>query len=883
MSSSGRQHNDAQDTEIFGIFRGLDIPFASSDCLCPQFSPLYGLDKDLIKNLRVHGHYGNGWEEVFMQPDGHPQELKFARDATAALIRLLFPSSVGLVVNSGLRDKLNDILKPITIAKIFKLIVEPKFYTNQTSAKLLEVVVNPKHYSDPAKAEFLNESISQSTKDIFKALLPDHMKQKWENLTNDGKKRPFAFIPSQKTLPTIKYYLDLAKLLETAFKDNVGDKAEMNGYPRHVVERVLLCYMWEKYKHSKINFKPYYLELARVEHADDQNVITIFNETHIKNIVWEGPGSFYDKTDYENPGQITPLEKFFLKKLGYAHFEDRFPVTIEYGVSCKDGKKFYSDCGDSMLRNFFMMMLYNFETKKFDVSKLKALRTQYNEAYIPLDKLIDYFENICTSPVHAETAWARNKWIVVLNHLNDYRLPDDGRNIKVRYRSKDKTHEIDVGLDNIINVISKLLGPALFPPDDLGRNMNMKINWLSMLSTICQFFSNGYHGCSNENTWLARLSTTNHKHDIDECEDFTGDVPNYGWVDLTLTFSYGSPREGRKNIFECQIESNHFGFNRLYDHSEQDSLFSVNDDIADSVFRLRMNTSHEKINAIDAIFSTPFKVGEPNKYMYMVENWLDVDDSYRYKSGTFFANWHNCKVNSALANVLLKYMPVEEILNLGKPALNYALVFPLAHMGRIDDIKLVLADDLNSEEWEIEAFLHAIKGTIENPQLIQNKFSTASRALEETLLKGSNEDLVILYHAGANDYANTISGLSLLHLAAYAGNKRLTTSLSQLNIDINAKTHQGDTPLHFAVRSGSAKTVQVLLSVGANCRAINKAGETISRVASTSYSKKIGLFSYFAGCSSHMEFIECPYSKKGIDGDIQALIEVHKSQRINRK
>ncbi len=446
--------------------------------------------------------------------------------------------------------------------------------------------------------------------------------------------------------------------------------------------------------------------------------------------------------------------------------------------------------------------------------------------------------------------------------MNDYSMREDARNTKVRYLAKDGTqHEIDVGLDNIINVIFKILGPAIFCSDHMGTNMKKKINWLSMLSDICEFFSESSSRDADGNTWRAKLSTNNHKHDMEECEDFTGDVPVKGWVDLTVTFSYGNSKDGRKDIFECLVESNHFGFNKLYDYAKKDAVINLAGDIAESIFSLKMNTYHEKIHVIDTILSLSCN-NEQSKYLYLVEKWLDLN-------GTFFANWHNLKVNSALANVLLKYMSVDEILGLRIPQINFAIILPLARMARIDDIKMVLADDLIRfrEEYEFEDFIRILEDKTENAKYNQNKFSTATRALEETLLKGTDAEIMVLEQAGANNYANIISGLTLLHMAAYAGNKRLATSFSELDLDINAKTTDGDTPLHFAARSGSAQTIQALLAAGAKRDAVNKAGFSVADVVSISQSKKLGLFSYFIGSGSSIDFIDAPYSQKCLDND----------------
>ena len=99
-------------------FKGLHIPFEGSEF--QQFSPLVGFKTERIKNIRLHGHFGpkdRGFERVkskSIDPKIFPQ------DATAALLERLFPSHVGLLVNSDRGDKVHKWLKPENIINLVK-------------------------------------------------------------------------------------------------------------------------------------------------------------------------------------------------------------------------------------------------------------------------------------------------------------------------------------------------------------------------------------------------------------------------------------------------------------------------------------------------------------------------------------------------------------------------------------------------------------------------------------------------------------------------------------------------------------------------------------------------------------------------------------------
>jgi ankyrin repeat protein len=93
-----------------------------------------------------------------------------------------------------------------------------------------------------------------------------------------------------------------------------------------------------------------------------------------------------------------------------------------------------------------------------------------------------------------------------------------------------------------------------------------------------------------------------------------------------------------------------------------------------------------------------------------------------------------------------------------------------------------------------------------------------------------------LVENGANIHAKTSQLTTPLHLAAKENAKCLQYLLSKGAVsDINAQTDIGNTPLHFATRSGNMPTVQLLVENGAKINLKNKDGKTALDVASNQH------------------------------------------------
>lgn len=83
-------------------------------------------------------------------------------------------------------------------------------------------------------------------------------------------------------------------------------------------------------------------------------------------------------------------------------------------------------------------------------------------------------------------------------------------------------------------------------------------------------------------------------------------------------------------------------------------------------------------------------------------------------------------------------------------------------------------------------------------------------------LAATPDIVTMLCRRGAKVDALAHNGFTPLHIAALAGRASVVQRLLALNADLNARTPAKEYALHLAVESGDATTVSVLLADGAN-------------------------------------------------------------------
>ena len=95
--------------------------------------------------------------------------------------------------------------------------------------------------------------------------------------------------------------------------------------------------------------------------------------------------------------------------------------------------------------------------------------------------------------------------------------------------------------------------------------------------------------------------------------------------------------------------------------------------------------------------------------------------------------------------------------------------------------------------------------------------------------------------AGSNiELRCTACGGAVLGHAASGGHKEIVELLIAESADVNAKSDDGRTPLHFAATSGHKEIVELLISKGANVNEEDVSGNTPLHYAAVGGSKEVG-------------------------------------------
>jgi hypothetical protein len=664
---------------------------------------------------------------------------------------------------------------------------------SQAPNKFFKPAAIARLFNEECSPDFYNDAQTGAMR-IANALQPGAFKnvEQWNKRAKDV---------SKKARPS-----DLAELLFTAFDETRGDRATELGLPPQIVKKILLTWMWVK--HSREGCQAYYENLSD----------TIVDRTAVNEIVWAGPGSCYTEQDYWNASYFpdnNSRELNMLLKIGHPYYEDEFPPALSFDVSTYNGIRF-SICGEKSLLSLLMMFLYDFKQKKFVTSKLRSLQ---KEGFQIKEGFIEFFETIFTTPAHAKNPELVDQFVSLVSNLNKN---NTGKKVNYLFPDKNWNGEgfndqgvcgIAAGQENMLTVLGLVFGDP-----EWEKIAQEDKNGLLRLQRLCDFFK--FRVLGGDAHWW-------------KCEFLKGPWDSIPYADsgdpTHIMFMIKGPvvifKLGDEPIFEWHFQDKHFDLIR----SDKSKDFPSNDcdyreemdvhidlpkqEFATLIYKGNIDSITGKIYALNAAYSYE-KLFGTNPFIHLIRKWLKP-------SGEFFAGWTDDFTNEGLLCSLIIHKTTKEIYELSIPQLNAAYVtYIISHSSdAVGYLKEFLMLDMESCDRK-------------RPSFHFGNYYKLARILSNILPLANDTDMKNLVQAGANEYFLKIHGVTLLHVAAYAGSCHLIP-LIEAGISVEEKTKEGITALHFAASAGAKNSegIRQLLAHGAQVNATHNGGLTALHMA----------------------------------------------------
>ncbi len=388
--------------------------------LSPEYdylSPVYGftlLATKTLENLRFYGNYGSKMEglgclekasrihELLVKNNDCPQ------DHTAELIQRLFPSQDGVnFVANQIDSDLVSHLTPELIGKVLGMLSQ----------------VHDEELKDLKRREKFSENLK---KILFEGLHSKRVKE-------------------------------LSKLIVESMQES---RSSSLTYSSHLLEQALLAFFWKKgdqrqdflrlfYGMAQLN--PRILRKGDALHEFENQKSYLKSDVHLAELQSEAQ---------ENPGKVA--EDFIRnpEKLAlYAH-EDALsvkplPPIFSYGQArhLSLGEDVYPDCGETSLRNFLNIAIYNPTNGKFNIDFLRN-QAQKNPQLHLYPNLIEFYQKH-SDPALAMTQAPRNEWSEKVTSRHDgvtYLKPQEAPQCEITSQSSG-----GLGFDNMMKVLDRLL------------------------------------------------------------------------------------------------------------------------------------------------------------------------------------------------------------------------------------------------------------------------------------------------------------------------------------------------------------------------------------------------------------------------------------------
>ncbi|MBF0362010.1 MAG: hypothetical protein HQK49_13425 [Oligoflexia bacterium] len=216
-----------------------------------------------------------------------------------------------------------------------------------------------------------------------------------------------------------------------------GFEGKLQKYQPNMVFKILNHFLWKKAQ-STDDFIKYFKGLGEnflMTDRDRDSTVTIkwFESEFGPQDIVKDPTKL-NTNDYDK----------MLFNLDLIKQKTETPIfgTAEAQTSCDS----FSDCGETSVRNFFNLLLFNNKNKKFEIERLEHLGDKLSPS------LKNYYKKYSTID-EQRSQNARNDWAELVSNLKGVTYSRASKDKKSKARC-----EIDVGANNMLRVLSKLTG-----------------------------------------------------------------------------------------------------------------------------------------------------------------------------------------------------------------------------------------------------------------------------------------------------------------------------------------------------------------------------------------------------------------------------------------
>jgi ankyrin repeat protein len=820
------------------------------DVIRPEYhylSPIHGftaLKTGALANFRFYGMFGEQnpkfpCDERFLKKNDCPQ------DAFSFILQRLFPSPDGFnfVANQVPSDVFSK-LKPSTIGKVLgELSLQDPFQLGNSTEKsrlierLIEITYQDSN-PDGFKQNTINvrRKISQYKNTIremkaidstLKSCPPEMRSQlntRMNELTNVLKElEPEVVIRRRDLLKKQNLWKELAPFFEALVEAWQQNQSNTSFYPSHSVEKALLAYFWVKQNHKQDYLElfkgmPHIVKNEKVYLIEDLETTSgqqnqWLNQTYLFQDYIEWKSRF--RNENPTPEQILEIEQNpeFSSFLAYSfHFVDRMlPPLLVYGDAAHKSlgralgsRKYqvYPDCGETSLRNFFNILLFDKQSNSLNPEILIAVAEKHQlTLYSKISKnqkekgLLGFYrrnrslDTITDDGVRDD--WSRR---VVSGHSSvTYKKPKEEA-------EQSSVCEIKSGVTNLLNVIEELLGDSqeVNSLAQISKNGNdLLISASKKFDRICELFSRSDFHLD----WRVKYQG-NKKILADrgiELEFLINGTPTFSWEILN-------------------------GHTLIRDLSEQESDWRVHvgKELASKLTPLS-HSAHSSLpwyihsdnfESIEKAFLSSQTRQEIQHMLYYLP--LQSIETKQFALEKLFENF---SMDLAFKDVVLKLfstLPEEDTYSQSR-VLNSALKNRLSY---VQEIQRKYLENLSTPERKSEAALiSAERGYLELLQTL---------ALENIDLNGLDEiDRNLLLLAADQRHWDVVSWLAkhnpqwitekdrfedtAFHAVVREKNWHLVQLFAILApYGLAGKNRDGETPFHLAVTTGSLEVIQFL-------------------------------------------------------------------------